>query len=210
MAWAPMALVVGDLPALDSAADVERFFSDQGELLKVVIACVSVGFFFYLGFIAALVQHLQVADTPGTLTWLTFASALMFMTLFNAAVGLDAAAGLVFETSTTELTHALHTAAFVLAGPAALVGVAFFVAVAAVALACGGLARWLGWLAVLAAAANLGALGGIFSASGALNSGNGALGGIVVPLFAWVMWIFVAAVWMLGSAAQRPQANTLR
>jgi hypothetical protein len=210
MAWAPMALVVGDLPALDSAADVERFFSDRGELLKVVIACVSVGFFFYLGFIAALVQHLQVADTPATLTWLTFASALMFMTLFNAAVGLDAAAGLVFETSTPELTHALHTAAFVLAGPAALVGVAFFVAVAAVALDCGGLPRWLGWLAVLAAAANLGALGGIFSASGALNSGNGALGGIVVPLFAWVMWIFLAAVWMLGSAAQRPQANTLR
>src|SRR5215207_141128 len=137
VAWAPMGLVVGDLPELDSAAEIDTFFSESGDLLKVVIACVGVGFFCFLSFLAALAQHLHVAEGGGVLKWLALTSALMFMTLFNAAVGLDAAAGLLHETSTPEVTHALHTAAFVLAAPAALVGVAFFVAVAAAAFESG-------------------------------------------------------------------------
>jgi hypothetical protein len=202
VAWAPLGLVVGDLPELDSVAEIDTFFSESGDLLKVVIACVGVGFFCLLSFLAALAQHLQDAEGGGVLKWLALTSALMFMTLFNAAVGLDAAAGLLHDTSTPEVTHALHTAAFVLAAPAALVGVAFFVAVAAAAFDIGAFPRWLGWAGVLAAIANLLALGGIFSASGPLNSGNGALGGIVAPLFAWVVWILLAAVWMLRSTAQ--------
>jgi hypothetical protein len=121
VAWAPMGLVVGVLPELDSAAEIDTFFSENGDLMKVVIACVGVGFFCFLSFLAALAQHLHVAESGGVLKWLALTSALMFMTLFNAAVGLDAAAGLLHETSTPEVTHGLHTAAFVLAAPAALV-----------------------------------------------------------------------------------------
>jgi hypothetical protein len=197
-----MALVVRELPELDSATDTNAFLNGNGDLLKTVIASVSVGFFCFLSFLAALVQHLDDVEGGGVLKWLGLASALMFMTLFNAAVGLDAAAGLLHETSTPEVTHAVHTAAFVLAAPAALVGVAFFFAVAAAAFDLGAFPRYLGWAGVLAAGANLLALGGIFAASGPLNSGNGALGGIVVPLFAWVVWILIAAVWMLRSTAQ--------
>jgi hypothetical protein len=57
--------------------------------------------------------------------------------------------------------------------------------------------RWLAWAAIVAALANIGALGGIFSLTGPLNAGNGVVGGIAAPLFAWVLWILLASAWML-------------
>jgi hypothetical protein len=196
LAWAPILLVVSDLPALDSERAITRFLHEDTDTLKLVIASVSAGFFLYLGFLGALTERLHASGRGGSLTWMALASGVMFMTLFNAALGLEAAANLTFESGTAPGAYVLHTAAFVLAAPAAFAGVAFFVAIAALALAVRIFPLWLGWLAGLAAVVNAGALGGIFSASGALNSGNGLLGGIVVPVSSWVLWIFAASLWM--------------
>ena len=68
-------------------------------------------------------------------------SALMFMTALNVALGLDIAGGLLVDADPSS-TYALHTAAFLLAAPAAFAGVAFFVAVAAFAFQTGALPRW--------------------------------------------------------------------
>jgi hypothetical protein len=194
VSWAPMAIVVGALPELDSADETERFLAAHGDALKLVIGFASLGFLFFLGYLGSLVERLSAADGSGPLARTAFASALMFMTLFNAAIGLDAAAGLLRESSTPEITHALHTAGFVLHAPAGFVGVAFFVATALLAFKVGALPRWLGWFAVVGVAANVGAIGGVFSASGPLNSGNGVLGGVALPLFAWVLWICLDSV----------------
>jgi hypothetical protein len=160
----------------------------------VVIVSISVGYLFLLGFLGAVVECLRRAEGSGPLTWMAFGSGLMFTTSLNVALGLVAAAGLLAETSSSEFTYALHTGAFVLAAPVALAGAAFFGAIAVLSFAAG---AFPGWLAVLAALVNVGALGGIVSLTGPLNSGNGAVGGVAAPLLALVLWALLASLWML-------------
>lgn len=189
-----MVIVLGELPELDSVGEVDRFVAANDDSLKLVIAFVSFGFLFFLGYLGSLVERLNAAAGAGALARVVFASALMFMTLFCAALGLDAAAVLFHETSTPELTHALHGAGFMLHAPASFVGAAFFIALALLAFELDALPRWLGWFALAGVAANVGAIGGVFSAGGPLNSGNGVLGGVALPLSFWVLWICLDSV----------------
>jgi hypothetical protein len=200
-----MALVVGSLPDLGSPDRVAAFFASNGATLKFVIACVSLGFLFFLIYLGSLIDRLRCVEGSGPLAGTAFAAAVMFMTLFNAAVGLDAAAGLLYETASPDVVYALHTAAFVLAAPAAFVGVAFFCAIALLVFSVGALPRLVGWAALAAIVANACAIGGVFAASGPLNSGNGLLGGIVVPLFAWVLWIALDGYTTLRSSRAERQ-----
>jgi hypothetical protein len=148
--------------------------------------------------------RLRQAEGPGPLTWIAFAGALMFMTSLNIAVGLSAAAALLSGRSGPDIAGALHSAAFVLAAPVALAGAAFFGATAVVSLTAGAFPRFVGWGAVIAAVANIGAISGIFSLTGPLNSGNGAIGGIAAPVLAWVAWILLVSLWLLtGTPDQR-------
>jgi len=195
--WAPIGLLVPQLPDLGSSAAIEHFYRTHEDLLKLVILLASCGFFFLLWFFGALVERLRRAEGTGPLTWVAFGSGLMFMTSFNIAVGLVAAAGLLSNTNAAAMTSTLHTVAFVLAAPVAPAGTAFFVAVAALAFATAVFPRWLAAASGIAALANLGALGGIFSLTGPLNSGNGLIGGIAAPILAWVLWILLASLWWL-------------
>jgi hypothetical protein len=205
--WAPMALIVPRLPDLGSSAEIHDFYRSHGDLLKVVLLLVSVGFFFFLCFLGTLVERLRRAETSGPLTWIAFGAALMFMTSLNVAIGLAATAALLSGTSSPDVIHAVHAAAFVLAAPVALAGTAFFAAIAALSLSAAVFPRWLAWGAVVAALANLGALGGIFSLTGPLNAGNGIVGGVAAPILAWVVWALLASVWLIwrGGENGRPQ-----
>lgn len=202
--WAPIALIVPQLPDLGSSAAIEHFYRSHEDLLKVLILLVSCGFFFLLCFLGALVERLRRAEASGPLTWIAFASGLMFMTSLNIAVGLVATAGLLSDTSAPAIVSALHAAAFVLAAPVALAGAAFFVAVATLAFATAVFPRWLAVAGGIAALANLGALGGIFARTGPLNSGNGLVGGIAAPLLVWVLWILLASLWWIWRAHPQP------
>lgn len=209
--WAPMGMVVWQLPDLRSAAEIDRFYRGQGDLLKVAVALASVGFFFLLGFLGALVERLRRAEASGPLTWIAFGSALMFMTSLNIALGLAAAAELLSRQGTS--IYALHAGAFVAAAPAALAGTAFFLAVAVLSVRAAAFPRWLSWAAVTAALANAGAVGGIFSLTGPLNSGNGAIGGPAVPILTWVVWIVLASASMMSQTrapTDRAGAGRLR
>jgi hypothetical protein len=66
--------------------------------------------------------------------------------------------------------------------------------------------RWLAVAGGIAALANLGALGGIFSLTGPLNSGNGLIGGIAAPILAWILWILFVSLWWLRQPALPPPA----
>ena len=99
-------------------------------------------------------------------------------------------------------TYALHTAAFLLAAPAAFAGVAFFVAVAGFASATA-IPRWtrgLPWGYV----ANAGAVLGVLTLTGPLNSGDGVVGGIAAPLGMYLVWIFAISVWWLRPCGRSP------
>jgi hypothetical protein len=197
LCWAPMALVVLRAPDLSSAADIRAFYDANGDLLEVVAVLVGAGFFFFLNFLGTLMAGLRRVDPWGALRWVVLASALMFTTSLNLAVGLVAAARLLAGTVAPDGLLTIHAAAFVIAAPAAAAGTAFFVAITALSFTAAALPRWLGWAAVIGAVANAGALGGIASVSGPLNAGNGIIGGPAVPVIAWVGWILLASLHQL-------------
>jgi hypothetical protein len=195
ISWAPMAIAIPRLPDLDSAAEVNRFWEDNLALMQAVIASVSIGFIFLLVFLGGLTEWLRRAG--GALAFTALGSAVMFMTALNVALGLDITAGLLQQEGSGPSSYALHSAAFLLAAPAAPAGTAFFAALACASLGKGAFPRSLGWLAVIGAIANIGALAGVVSLDGPLNSGNGLVGGIAAPLGLYLAWILSVSVWWL-------------
>ena len=115
-----MAIAIPRLPDLDSMAEVNRFWEDNFALMQAVIASVSVGFMFLLVFLGWLAEWLRRAG--GALAFTVFGSAVMFMTALNVALGLDIAAGLLQQDGSGQSSYALHSAAFLLAAPAAPAG----------------------------------------------------------------------------------------
>jgi len=194
------------LPNLASASDIQSFYRSHAELLRVVILLTATGYVFLLCFLSGFVEWVRQVDGSGPLTWLAFGSALMFMTSLNIALALSGTAALVSTRAGVETIATLHRAAFVLAAPVAPAGVAFFAAMSAISLRTGALPRAIGWVGIAAAVANLGALGGLLSLTGPLNSGNGAIGGIAAPIIAWLVWILVVSAWLARSPEQHGQA----
>jgi hypothetical protein len=200
--WAPIALVIPELPNLSSSEEIESFYAEHGETMKFILASVTVGFVPLLIFLGVLVEELRSWNS-GWL-WAALASALMFMTALAVALGLDAAAVLLSEEASSQTIWTLHSAAFLLAAPAAGAGTAFFIAVAALALRAKAWSPGIGWLAVVAAAINLGAIAGFFSLSGAANSGNGLLGGLAGPVGIWLVWIVAISLhWLRDPELER-------
>jgi hypothetical protein len=173
----------------------------QGVILSVIV--VSLFLLLFLGALVELIRATADADATG---WVVLGSALMFMTALNIALGLDIAGGLLVGADQSS-TYALHTAAFMLAAPAAFAGVTFFVAVAALGFGTSALPRWSAWLAVAGAVANAGAVFGVLRLTGPLNSGNGVVGGIAAPLGMYLAWVFVVCVWWLREPARSGGAH---
>jgi hypothetical protein len=202
--WAPMGLVVLQAPDLGSPAQIDEFYASHGGLLEVVALLVSVGFLFFLYFLGPLLEELRRAARSGPLTWVALASALIFMTSLNIAVGLVATARLLSATISPDTLRGLHAAAFVIAAPAAAAGIGFFAATAALSFRAAAIPNWLAWAAVIGAVANAGALAGVISLTGPLNAGNGIVGGPLVPVLAWLTWILLASVHWLRKPSYEP------
>lgn len=201
--WAPMAVAIPRLPDLGSSHEVQAFWHANQHLMQVVILSVSVGFLFLLLFLGALIERIRAFPDAGAVSWIVLGSALMFMTALNVALGLDIAAGLLVDTEPAS-TYGLHTAAFLLAGPAAFAGAAFFVAIAVVTWEAEIFPRWSGWIAVVGVLVNAGAVLGILTLSGPLNSGNGIVGGIAGPLGLYLVWVFSISVWWMRGTSRAP------
>jgi hypothetical protein len=134
--------------------------------MQVVTLAATVGYLFLLGFLGGLLSRLRQADPDGALPWVAFASLLMFTTALNIAIGLDIAGGLLLRSTNGSATYTLHSAGFILAAPAALLGTAFFVAVAAVTFHTRVFPRATAWIAIVGGVLNVGALGGIVTLEG--------------------------------------------
>ena len=207
--WAPMAFVVPRLPDLGSAQRVESYWRDNQVLMQGVILSVSVGFLFLLVFLGALVEVMRSAAGAGAVCWTAFGGAVMFMTALNVALGLDIAGGLIIDADPAS-TYVLHTAAFLLAAPAAFAGTAFFVAVTAFTWEVGLFPRWTVWIAGIGVLANAGTVLGILTLTGPLNSGNGLVGGIAAPLGMFLVWTFVISVWWIRCPPAVPSSGIRR
>jgi hypothetical protein len=194
--WSPMAIAIPRLPDLDSAHEVQAFWRANQGMMQGVILSVSVGFLFLLVFLGALVERIRTVPGAGAIAWTVLGSALMFMTALNVALGLDIAGGLIVGVDQAS-TYALHTAAFLLAAPAAFAGVTFFVAVAVFTWESRAFPRWTAWIAVVGVLVNAAAVLGILTLTGPLNSGNGIVGGIAAPLGLYLLWVFCVSVWWL-------------
>jgi hypothetical protein len=203
LTWAPMALVIPRLPDLDTSPDVQAFWGSNRQLMQGVILSVSVGFLFLLVFLGALVELVRSAHGADAAAWTVLGSALMFMTALNIALGLDITGGLLVDSDPAS-TYVLHTAAFLLAAPAAFAGTAFFVVIAVITWQARVFPRWSGWIAVLGAVVNAGAVLGILSLNGPLNSGNGIVGGIAGPLGLYLTWVFSISAWWMRETARSP------
>jgi hypothetical protein len=209
LTWAPMAIAIPKLPDLDSAADVQAFWRANQALMQSVILSVSVGFLFLLVFLGALVEMVRKVPGAEAIAWIVLGSALMFMTALNIALGLDVAAGLLVDSDAAS-TYALHTAAFLLAAPAAFAGATFFLAITVFTWESGVFPQWSGWLAVVGVVANAGTVLGILTLTGPLNSGNGIVGGIAAPLGLYLVWVFTISVWWIKRAPIIPPSETRR
>jgi hypothetical protein len=205
--WAPMAYAIPRLPDLDSSHDVQAFWRTNQQLMQVVVLSVSVGFLFLLLFLGALIEVIRTAADAGAASWMVLGSALMFMTALNVALGLDIAGGLLIDVEPAS-TYALHTAAFLLAAPAAFAGAAFFVAIAVVTWEAKVFPRWSGWIAVVGVVVNAGAAFGVLTLSGPLNSGNGVVGGIAGPLGLYLVWVFAISVWWMRRTSRALQPSS--
>jgi hypothetical protein len=204
-----MAWVIPEFPDLAGPRGIETFYAEHADTMRLILVSVSVGFITFLVFLGRLVVELACRESGWT--WTALGGALMFMTALCVALGVDAAAVLLFERASLEAVWVSHSVAFLLAAPAAGAGTAFFIAVAALAFE-GRWPRSFGWLAVVGVLINLAAAAGFLSLTGAPNSGNGLLGGLAGPVTIWVVWILAVSVrWLrhpIAASQPPPQSVT--
>ncbi len=204
-------VVIPSGPAFDSsAARIQQFYVQHRSDLHAGLFIASFGFFFFVWFLGSLVSHLRSAEGPkGRLSAIVFGSGLVFIGDFIITLGVFAAAAFRPEQTSAELIRTLNDFGFLLAVPIALVASAFFAAIAKLSLKTGALPGWLSWLAVLAAIGSGLAVGGVFSDSGAFNSGNGALG-FYVPVLSFLLWILLASIVLTARAGVKTDEGSTR
>jgi hypothetical protein len=120
---------------------------------------------------------------------------------------LTGASTLTTSLSQAETVPALYTAAalsFAFGGAAFTV---FFLGVAEVSLRAGGLPKWLGWLAVLAAIASVFGFVTPYAQSGIFNPATGALG-FYAHYIAFVVWLLLASAALTIAQHRRSNAPT--
>jgi hypothetical protein len=181
------------LPDVANAKAAPAFFADHLEAIRAQVMLNSIGIVVFLWFLGTLWSVLREAEgSPGRGSVIASAGAIVGVALTLVGLMLTGA-----STSTTSLAQAetvptLYTAAalsFAFGGAAFTV---FFLGVAEVSLRTGGVPRWLGYLAVLAAAASVFGFVTPYASSGIFNPATGALG-FYAHYIAFVLWVFLAS-----------------
>ena len=109
IAWSPMAIAIPGCPISTPRAMCKRSGARIKELMQGVILSVSVGFLFLLVFLGALAELVRTVSGSRCHAWIVLASALMFMTALNVALGLDIAGGCSSLESIRQAHMRLHT-----------------------------------------------------------------------------------------------------
>jgi len=186
----------GNTPRLPNIANAEAapaFVADHLNGIKAQVMLNGIGLALFVWFLGTLCGVLRAAEGgPARGSAIASGGALVGVTLTLVGLVLTGASTLTTSLPQAEVVPALYTAAalsFAFGGAAFTV---FFLGVAQVSLRTGGLPKWLGWLAVLAAIASVFGFVTPYAQSGIFNPATGALG-FYAHYIAFVVWLLLAS-----------------
>ncbi len=186
----------GNTPRLPNIANAEAapaFVADHLNGIKAQVMLNGIGLALFVWFLGTLCGVLRAAE-GGSARGSAIASggALVGVALTLTGLVLTGASTLTTSLPQAEAVPALYTAAalsFAFGGAAFSV---FFLGVAEVTLRAGGLPRWLGWLAILAAVASVFGFVTPYAQSGIFNPATGVLG-FYAHYVTFVVWLLLAS-----------------
>jgi hypothetical protein len=195
------------LPDIANAQAVPAFVADHVNAIRAQVMLNSIGITFFLWFLGTLWALLRRAeDTPARGSVIAFGGALIGVALTLVALVLIGTSTLTTSVTEGEAVPTLYTAASLSFAFGAAAFTIFFLGVAEVILRMHAMAKWLGYLALLAAA--LSAFGFItpYYTEGVFNPATGALG-FYGHYVAFVVWLFLASGEMSLAQRGRRQAE---
>lgn len=194
------------LPDIANAQAVPAFFADHLSAIRAQVMLNSIGIVFFLWFLGTLWSVLRKAEgEPARGSAIASAGALAGVALTLVGLMLTGTSTLTTSLSQARTVPALYTAAalaFAFGGAAFTI---FFLGVAEVSLRAGGLPKWLGFLAVLAAAVSVFGFVTPYATSGIFNPATGALG-FYAHYFAFVVWVLLASAELTLAQSRRRRA----
>jgi hypothetical protein len=198
------AIVIPTPPDLDAPAqDWASYFTSHHDAVRAGLVVLAVGFFFFIWFLGTLTSVLRIATGTPRLPSIVFAGGLFGGACLLIGATSEAVAAYRPQAIDPGLTRALADV-FVLSGVLAIPGfAAFFAAAAVVILRTGAFPGWLGWLLVVAAAAQPLTFGALFTKTGAF-AGDGALA-LFVPFIVTLVAIFALSALLTAWAREAAQ-----
>ena len=184
-----------------SANEVASYYTDEQDAIRAGLLIVMLGFFFYIWFLGSLSSTLRVSTVSARLPTIAFAGGVIGGALFMVALTAFATAAFRPDETSPDLIRTINDLGIIAAAPAAPAFAALFGATALAILRSDGLAEWLGWLAGVAAIAQLLPLGVIFTDEGTF-AGDGVLG-LFVPVAAFVVTIGALSVCIMRLPAEK-------
>ncbi len=185
-----------EFPNINHAQFAPAYFTEHLSPVRVVVLLNGLGVALFLWFLASLWTTLRDAEgAPGRGSMIAVTGGVAGSVLVLVGLGLFATAGLSTSDAQSDVVPALYVAASLLIALGGGVYSLFLFGVGKVVLRAGGLARWLGWLAILAAVLSLFGFMTPFFTENILNAATGALGRWAWEI-AFVVWVFLASLVM--------------
>lgn len=200
----------GNTPRLPNIANAEAapaFFADHLNGIKAQVMLNGIGMVVFLWFLGTLWSVLRAAEGgPARGSAIASGGALVGVALTLVGLVLTGTSTLATTLAQGETVPTLYTAAalaFAFGGGAFSL---FFLGVAEVSLRAGGLPKWLGWLALLAAVASVFGFVTPYAQSGIFNAATGGLG-FYAHYVAFVVWVFLTSASMTLAQHRRKRVE---
>ena len=195
------------LPNILNAQAVPAFFADHLNAIRAQVMLNSIGIVFFLWFLGTLWGLLRAAEGgPARGSAIASAGAIVGVALTLGGLMLLGTATLTTSLPQAQTVPTLYTAASLSLAFGGAAFTIFFLGVAEVILRTGALGRWLGILALLAAA--LSAFGFVtpYAKEGIFNPATGGLG-FYAHYIAFVVWLLLASAAMTLEQRRRTKRS---
>jgi hypothetical protein len=184
-------IVLPKPPAPDASAEsFAGYYTNHQDAIRAAIVIISASLLAFIWFLGSLSSALRSAIGSPRLPTVAFGGGIIAAVFFLIALTVTATAAFRPDETSPEVIRALNDVGLVCGAPAAAGFVALFAATALVIARSNALPQWLCAVNVVAAVASLGAIGAMFTTTGAFAA-DGALGlfvpvilGFIVPIAA--------------------------
>ena len=194
------------LPNIGNAEAAPAFVADHLNGIRAQVMLNGIGLVVFLWFLGTLWGVLRAAEGgPARGSAIASGGALIGVALTLVGLVLTGTSTLATTLAQAETVSTLYGAAalsYAFGGGAFAV---FFLGVAEVSLRAGGLPKWLGWLALLAAVVSVFGFVTPYAQSGIFNPATGGLG-FYAHYAAFVVWLFLASAALTLAQRRRTHA----